>query len=170
MHSFAFIRFMAFLLDYLLILVYAMLLFCMAFIIRQLFRVELSPVSPVTGELIGLFTLTLPIFFYFYLSERSVHRGTFGKRRLGIAIGNQFANKSGQILLRNVLKFLPWEVAHMGVHWIVYYTSVGSSIPVWVWLTLVLPQLTVLMYIASILWFGDSSWYDKLAGTRIVLR
>lgn len=163
-------RFWAFLLDYLLILAYAMVIYCLTQIVRHVFRIEMTALSPVIGQLIGFTTLTLPVFFYFYLSERSTYRGTLGKRRMGIAVGNQHAHKAGNVLLRNVLKFLPWEVAHMGVHWVVFYASAGNSTPVWVWILLVFPQITALLYVASIFRYGDGSLYDGPAGTRIVLR
>jgi len=75
-----------------------------------------------------------------------------------------------RIFFRNILKFLPWEIAHLGVHWMIYYSGIERAAPIWLWIALILPQIIVLGYFLSIVWYkGESSFYDKIANTRVVL-
>jgi len=68
----------------------------------------------------------------------------------------------------NILKFLPWEIAHIGVHWIVYYSNTGTDIPIWVYALLILPQIVVFGYFISlIIYKGEYSFYDKIANTKV---
>ena len=75
-------------------------------------------------------------------------------------------NQNNSIFLRNFLKFLPWEIAHIGVHQIVFYESVSIG----TWLLLISPQIIVCYYlISAIISKGKSSLYDKLSNTEINL-
>ena len=72
------------------------------------------------------------------------------------------------VLYRNILKFLPREIAHLGVHWIAYHSQLEKDPPIWIWIVLVIPQLVIILYIVSIvLSRGESSFYDNIAGTKI---
>lgn len=157
-------RILAFGLDYLIIVVYGMALFGTAS------TIGVGSLSPLEGQLIGFITLTLPVYLYFYLMERSSLAATLGKRTMNISVQTDTENNSQRILFRNILKFLPWEIAHLGVHWIIYYSAVDINPPIWVWIALILPQVIVFGYILSIVFYkGKSSFYDKLASTRIEL-
>ncbi|MEM7110235.1 MAG: RDD family protein [Bacteroidota bacterium] len=121
--------------------------------------------------LVSFFTLTLPVFLYFYLMEKSNMAATFGKRIIRISIFTSRKNKPRSIFLRNFLKFIPWEIAHVGVHWMVYYSARGTSPPLWVWITLLGPQLIVFSYLVSVVVYrGESSLYDQLAHTYVKRR
>ncbi len=162
-------RILAFLIDYLVIALYACLLFLISI---QLQNTEdgLLVIAPARGQLIGFLTLTLPVFLYFFLTENSRHHATFGKRVLKIKIekANGQIPQSKNIFIRNLLKFLPWEFAHAGVHWIVYYSSANMPVPVWVYILLCLPQLLLILYFISVVISrGHSSLYDQIAGTRL---
>ena len=100
--------------------------------------------------------------------EKSSWRATLGKRFMNISIYTSPKRNSQAVLLRNILKFLPWEIAHCGVHWIVYYSTIGIRPPIWVWMVLILPQVIALAYVISVfLYKGESSIYDKIANTSI---
>lgn len=155
-------RILAFCLDYLIVIVYAMLLFGISIII------DVGQLTPFVGQLIGFLTLTLPVYLYFFLMERSSLAATIGKKIMNISVHADTENNSQKIFIRNFLKFLPWEIAHIGVYWIIYYSKVDISPPFWVWFALILPQVIVLGYIISIfLYKGETSFYDKIANTRI---
>jgi uncharacterized RDD family membrane protein YckC len=154
-------RVLAFALDYILIMCYAALLFLVVT------SMGLSGLSPVEGQLMGFVTLTLPVFLYFYWMEKSSSSATIGKRIMHISV-QPVENKRKHIFIRNLLKFLPWEIAHVGVHWIVYYSNIGQTPPLWIWIVLILPQVLVLGYFVSILYSkGQSSMYDLVANTKI---
>ncbi len=155
-------RFFAFGIDYLIIVLYALLLFW----ISSLF----NPVdfTPLQGQLIGFATLTLPVFLYFYFTEKSKFRATIGKRIMNIIVTNDNSILGRKVFVRNFLKFLPWEIAHLGIHWIVYYSKLKSTPPDWVLIALILPQIIVVGYLISILLYkGQYSLYDKVANTKI---
>jgi uncharacterized RDD family membrane protein YckC len=122
---------------------------------------------PLFAQFIGLISLTLPIFFCFYLTEKSPKHATLGKRIVGIRLEPLASDSS--FFMRNLLKFLPWEMAHTGVHWLFYYDRVGNEVPIWVWALLVVPQaITVLYWLTIVLKKGRSGFYDKLGKTRLV--
>ena len=161
-------RLLAFLIDYLLIILWAGFLMGATLLIHKILKLDFSKLSPYTGQAIGFITMTLVVFLYFYLSEKTSYHATIGKRILGISI-NTIGSKRNSILIRNLIKFLPWELAHTGVHWAIYYSSQNIEPPVWVWIALILPQLLVIIYIISIIISkGKTSIYDKIAGTSIV--
>ncbi|WP_375585524.1 RDD family protein [Cyclobacterium xiamenense] len=144
---------------------YALLLFTLT---RWFFAVETGALTPYRGQLIGFLTLTAPVVAYAYLTEGSRWKGTLGKRALGLQVRVAGAGRKKAILLRNLLKFLPWELAHTGVHWLLFYESVGKETPLWTWTALIVPQILVLGYAVSILASkGRSSLYDRMAGSSL---
>ncbi|TYA53793.1 RDD family protein [Formosa maritima] len=159
-------RLIAALIDYLIILLYGFILFTLTTTIYSLDNLTLN-INPINGQLIGFISLTLPVFLYFYFMESSKLKASLGKMILKI----QVDTKKGSILKRNIFKFLPWEIAHIGVHFMFHYNSIGSTEPVWIWIILILPQIIALLYFLSILYTkGNSSIYDYLAKTCIKIK
>lgn len=107
-------RLLAFIIDYLLILIYAGLLIGATLVIT-----DPQPLHPVKAQLLGFFTLTLPVFLYSFLLEKGAKRATIGKRIMKLSV--QYNNPI-DIAQRNFLKYLPWEIAHTGVHWLIFYS------------------------------------------------
>ncbi len=123
------------------------------------------------GQLIGFLILTLPVITYSYLTEKSVWRGTIGKRLQKVIVLTDQSKISRSILLRNILKYLPWEIAHTGVHWIVYYSSNSIETPIWVWVILILPQIVSVVYFISIVASkGKGSIYDRISMTSLIVK
>jgi len=113
MKTLAIKRLKAFALDYLVIL---------AFIIISILIGFLSGVkihSVLERQLLGFVTLTLPVFLYFYLSEISKSGATFGKRFAKISVKSNQTGKYKTIFIRNFIKFLPWEIAHIGLAYLI---------------------------------------------------
>lgn len=151
--------------DWVIIGVYACALFGVMMILSSMEIVSLASVHPLKGQVIGFLTLTLPVVLYCIVTEAGIKHATFGKRIMKIEIvGNPLS--TGEIVLRNVIKFLPWELAHAGVLWINYINT--PETPVWIWLLLIIPQVLVVFYIMSIVATkGSRSLYDMVAGTRV---
>jgi uncharacterized RDD family membrane protein YckC len=127
--------------------------------------------DPLQGQMVGFISLTIPVFLYFYLSERGKIKATIGKRLMNIQVNSLQGRHKRNILVRNMLKFLPWEIAHVGVHWIVFYSSNHIETPMWVWIILILPQLIVLTYMVSIVVSkGRGGMYDQFASTSVGMR
>lgn len=154
-------RIAAFLVDYLVIIGYALA------VLGITLTVGPPALGPVSGQFVGFATLTLPVFLYFFLTERGPRRATLGKRVMHLRVEAAAEGTRGNILLRNVLKLLPWEVAHAGVHWVRHFGD--EAPPTWVWVLLVAPQLIMLTYLIGMAASGGArAPYDRLAGTSIV--
>lgn len=161
-------RFLACIIDYGIIAVYATILFIGTNLVCTIFDWKYS-VNPYMGQLIGFIALTLPVITYSVLTEKSNWKGTVGKKMRKIVVLTDQNKPINNILLRNILKYLPWELAHTGVHWTVYFSSNDTESPIWVWIILILPQIIVFAYFISIMVSkGQSSIYDSLSKTKIV--
>jgi len=161
-------RILAWTVDFVIIVFYAFLLF----IATQLcFEFSQGEINPYLGQLIGFLTLTLPVVTYSYLTERSKWKATIGKRLFNLTVDKNELKTTKSVLLRNVLKYLPWELAHTGVHWIIYFESVDKEVPIWTWTILIIPQVIVFLYFVSIIFSkGQDSIYDRISGTRLKLK
>ncbi len=163
-------RLFAFLIDYLLISLYAASLLGLTLLIYKMIGHSPTAPDPFVGQLVGFITLTLPVFAYFFITEKGKRKATIGKRKLKIQVETEAVNPTRNVLVRNILKLLPWEIAHIGVQWVVYYSNNNAEIPFWTWAVLIIPQVAVVLYLFSILFYkGESSFYDKIAKTRIAL-
>ncbi|NER14140.1 hypothetical protein GWK08_11860 [Leptobacterium flavescens] len=165
-------RMLAFTIDYPIIILYASALYGLSLLFQSQFQADLSQWNPLKGQLVGFFTLSLPVFLYFYLSERGKYGGTVGKRLMKLSVVPVKEHGSANpVLIRNMLKFLPWEIAHGGVHWLFYYEQRQLELPYWNLLLLILPQLMILIYLISIWRYkGEGSLYDKIAGTKVIAK
>lgn len=108
--------------------------------------------------------LTLPVYLYFTLSESFGWTGTIGKRLTRL----QVKGSPPQKIFRNILKFLPWELAHTAIWhgmdvpfqsdpsqlaWILFATSLGLS----------------MLYVSGLFIGQGRPLYDRLAGTVVIL-
>src|SRR5512133_3377087 len=113
-------RALAFGLDYLLILAYLFLIAALGYGVNSVasaVRLRLFSDS-ITAELTGFLLITLPVTLYFALTESSANwLGSWGKHRLGLVVtgpgGSSITSWRG--LARNLLKFVPWELAHFTI-------------------------------------------------------
>ncbi len=161
-------RIYAFLLDYLVIVVYGIFVVgTISFVFRP-YIVPLFTSSPLTAELTGFLMITLPVSLYFILCECSRWQGTLGKRKMGIRVVKDSDQRIGvgRSTVRTVIKFLPWEVAHFGI-WHLMLPSNLSEITVLIILSAV--NLAILVYL--IIPFTNKrkkNVYDWVAGTEVI--
>jgi uncharacterized RDD family membrane protein YckC len=168
-------RIVAWLLDYLLIAAYLVLMTAVSLGLRA------SPVQagfnsaisqPVTAELLGFVLLTLPVVLYFALCEASPLRATLGKRALRLAVveanGGQLTTR--RALLREAVRFLPWELSH-ALLWRVALSPEHGSISFRVIAGFGVVYALVLLYLAT-LFIGSQhrTAYDRLAGSIVIQR
>jgi uncharacterized RDD family membrane protein YckC len=109
--------------------------------------------------------LTLPIALFFALPEGLGRRAGPGKRRLGLRLVGPDGAPLGlrRSLLRSLIKFLPWELAHTAV----WRLPQRPDDPLLMALALIGMALTG-VYIAT-LFLGDGRTpYDRLSGSRVV--
>lgn len=162
------IRIYAFLLDYLVIVIYGIFV---VGIISFVFRSYINPIfsnSPVIAELTGFLMITLPVSLYFILFESSKWQGTLGKRKMGIRVVDGVGQRIGicRSTFRSAIKFFPWEVAHFGI-WRLVLPTDFSEITVYVILNAV--NLAILIYLIIPLTNKKrKNVYDWIAGTEVV--
>jgi uncharacterized RDD family membrane protein YckC len=72
------------------------------------------PENPWSGQVIGLIAMTVPVTLYFALCESSAMRASLGKRMVGLVVTRETGGRLlfGAALLRNGVKFVPWEFGH----------------------------------------------------------
>ena len=164
-------RIAAAVLDYCFVIGYAILLFGLVGLLFGFEKLGTMEFSPAAGQLIAFSTLTLPVFLYFFLQEKSAQKATIGKRalRLQVEMIQDSSNHTQGILIRTILKLLPWEIAHWGIQWMAFYVKNEMEPPIWVWVLLIVPQVVAFFYFVSMLYTrGTLSLYDAIAGTKVV--
>jgi uncharacterized RDD family membrane protein YckC len=167
-------RVAAWLLDYLLIAAYLILLTAVSL------GVSISPMQagltsalsrPFAAELVGFLLLTLPVVLYFALCEASRWRATLGKRVLRLAVVDK---KGGRLtvrraLLREAVRFFPWELSHAMLYRVALSTDRGS-IAVWVTIGFVVVYALVGFYVVTLFIGSHRTVYDRLAGSIVIQR
>lgn len=165
-------RLLAFAVDYVIILLYAGILFAISSLFVDAQGLNSSnSYDPLTGQILGFLTLALPVILYGFFFECSQFKATPGKKIFNLRVEITSANLKRSIFIRNILKYLPWEIAHIGVHMMFYFRSIQEDLPIWVWLLVIIPQIIVLVYLISLFFTsGAQSIYDKIAMTQIKIR
>lgn len=168
-------RLLAFALDYLLIAAYlitlaAASLAILATPVRARFLAIWS--NAWSAELAGFLLLTTPVILYFALFESSPAGATLGKRRLHVRVTSLDGHPLSfeRALVRSLIKFLPWEMAHFTIWHYVNGAAGHASPPGWTTITLAAVYLLVAAYLVS-LFIGNAhrTIYDRAAGSRVVV-
>ncbi len=125
-----------------------------------------KPVDPWRAQGIGLITMTMPVTLYFALCEGSRMRASVGKRTAGLVVTGRTGERLSfaRALLRNALKFIPWELGHM-LAWQAA-TSDADRLPGWAWVPGIAAAALPLWWLATMLATGSPP-YDRWAGARI---
>lgn len=109
-------RVFAYLIDCFLILVYAVILFNISLLINKVWPYfHHLDNSYLIRHSVSFSTLTLPVILYFMFMEFSKKRASLGKFALKLEVRPVDAEKTSlkNVFLRNVIKLLPWEIAHL---------------------------------------------------------
>jgi uncharacterized RDD family membrane protein YckC len=115
---------------------------------------------------LGIAAVTvLPYVVYLSLTETSRRRATLGKRWAGLVVADAHGGTPGrdQVWLRNLVKALPWQLAHLGVTRIV----LDVQLPAAVVLQVLALALAAACMVPSLV--GGRGVHDRLAGTRVEL-
>lgn len=107
-------RFLALLIDYILIWIYLISLFLFFSIIYVVFLDQIPVFNEITSHLMALITTVIPVTLVFSYMEYRHPYATIGKRRMGLEVAYK-RRSYWSSLLRNALKFLPWHLGHTGV-------------------------------------------------------
>ena len=117
-----------------------------------------------------LSTVTLPVWLYFILSEKSTHQATIGKRLLGLYVTDVAGYRIGfrRAFLRTAVKMIPWELTHLALFFptpIMFDESAGFR-P-----ALALVYLLMAIYLAAVFISPrNRSVHDFAAGTIVKRR
>jgi len=164
-------RLLAFLVDYGVMVLFVAVLSVAGFAIRSQLGVTSSVPTfqqRLLAQALVFATVILPIMLYFAVSESSRWQATIGKRVLRLQVTDDHGGRSPLLrtLLRAVVKFAPWELAHTGI-WHVPgtpFVSEPAAFSYGIWIT---AALLAGWWFASI-WLGDGRTpYDRIAGTVV---
>ena len=120
------------------------------------------------GHAFSFFALTAPVILYFALLEASPLQASLGKawRRLELVDASGKRAGLGRTLLRNALKFLPWELAHSAI-WHVPGQPFVDPVPTFNIGVHVLAISLACLYVLSLFRGSGRTPYDLIAGTRV---
>ena len=105
-------RMIEFLFDYLFILAYLVLLFLSSMLIYIIFFNGVPEFTEIQSQWLVFFTSVLPITLLFTYLDYAKN-GSLGKIKAGLQLVYQKKTVQAS-LIRNVIKFLPWQIGHMG--------------------------------------------------------
>jgi len=126
--------------------------------------------QPVALDLLAFATTVLPVWLYFSLFESGPLGATPGKRRVGLrveALSGGPATRP-QALIRNGLKLLPWQLAHLGIVRLVPGGTVDPTQAQLATGALIVCWTLVGGYVLGLTdRFGGRTVYDRVAGTVV---
>lgn len=137
-------------------------------VLRLLKVLDLGIESAGTRDLFAFVTVVLPVMVTFALLEASPRRATPGKRRVGLVVidGEGQRLSFGRSLVRSVVKFTPWQMAHTAV----FYLLAGSTAVEYFALSIT-AQVLVLASVAMMTIDPEHrALHDLIARTRVRTR
>jgi uncharacterized RDD family membrane protein YckC len=158
-------RLLAFAVDWLVVLLWCGLLFGSVMIATS--GHPPRPDNPWTAQAIGFLTMTLPVTLYFALCESSAFRASLGKRVLGLVVSRDTGERLAfaPALLRNAIKFVPWEFGHTVAQQAAL--SGEGGFPAWVWGPAIVALVGPLWWLVAIIATGRAP-YDRWALARVL--
>jgi len=107
-------RFMALLIDYLLVVLWGVILFAISIFIYNVILDGIPKFDEIGMNLISL-TMIVPVILYSIIMEAGKKHGTLGKQKMKIKVSAIDCNAVNlrHIIVRNMIKFLPWQFGHM---------------------------------------------------------
>ncbi len=140
------LRLKALFIDYLCILAYLIILFIFLIIFYKLVLKGIPEFTEVESQWISFLTTVLPITVYFIVKESRKPYSSFGKNKVGLKILYDSSPIKGSII-RNILKFLPWQFGHLSVIRGIYTGFDSIFVFIFYGLAIVLPIIYILMVI-----------------------
>ncbi|WP_394768146.1 RDD family protein [Lacisediminihabitans sp.] len=125
------------------------------------------------SEAVAFASLTLPVGIYLWATEAGGRHATVGKRAMGLRVlkADGSSPSAAAVLLRTIVKLLPWEFAHFVVFQVTYYALYlgrPDSAPPWVSAGLVAANLIPLVFVGCVaLTPSRRGPHDFAAGTVV---
>ncbi|MEO8262283.1 MAG: RDD family protein [Pseudolysinimonas sp.] len=124
------------------------------------------------AELLGFVVLVLPVGVYLFASESSRRQATLGKRALRLRVVRVDGSRPGaaRILVRTLVKLLPWEIAHFFVwHTVDVFSRGATEFPPWLLAGLIVADVLPVAYVLIVAVQRERRGpHDLIAGTRVV--
>jgi uncharacterized RDD family membrane protein YckC len=124
--------------------------------------------SKLVGYALAFLTLTAPVVLLFSVMEAR-WGATPGKALLGLRVTQGQAGAGlGQALTRNVVKFLPWELAHIGI-WMTPGQPFVDA-PAGISLVLIVMSYALILVQAVLVLAFKAGLHDLISGLRVARR
>lgn len=107
-------RFKELLFDYSIICGYLFALYIITMLGYKLFLKEIPEFTKIQSQLVATFSSVIPITIIFSFLDYKPHYGTLGKRKNNLRVFYKTPTFT-RSLIRNSVKFLPWQIAHISV-------------------------------------------------------
>lgn len=107
-------RILALLIDWFLICLYLIILGGITISIYLFFFGRIPEFSMLQSQFVAAITSVIPVCIYSIFFEINSDFGSYGKKKMGLITVHE-SQRFFSVILRNILKFLPWQLAHMGV-------------------------------------------------------
>ena len=157
-------RIKEFLFDYLFILAYLVFLLLGSMLIYMILFHGVPEFTEIQSQWLVFFTSVLPITLLFTFLDYK-NDGSFGKVKAGLELVYQKKTVQAS-LIRNVIKFLPWQLGHMGTIHGFYSNFDGLSIILSISATL----LAVVLLVMTMFRKDKRHLGDLLAHTQVQLK
>lgn len=101
--------------DYLVILGYLCFLLLGTVLFYQFILEEIPKLTSIQTQIISTITSVIPIILMFTFFDYYLQFGSLGKKAANLKLFYYTNKRFKASLLRNIIKFSPWQLAHMGV-------------------------------------------------------
>lgn len=108
------LRIKALFIDYLCIVLYLLILFALTMGIYFIFFDGIPEFTEKSSQWIAFVTTVLPVTIYYTYKESGESSASLGKKKAGLRV-KYLRNPIIGSIIRNVFKFLPWQLGHMAV-------------------------------------------------------
>ena len=145
--------------DWIVICVYLIILAIISISFYMIVFKGIPKVTEIQSQLIATITSVIPIIIIFSILD--FRRGSIGKQKVGLKL--YFKEREFKYsIIRNIVKFLPWQIGHMAtIHGI--YTEFDT---ISIILQIISLTLLVTMFLMGILRKDKRHLGDILAGTQ----
>ena len=152
--------------EWIFISMYLIALLCVALLFYKFVIGSIPAFTEIQSQSLAFSTSILPIICIFTYWECKPPYASLGKRKLGLMVKYRKNPIRGSII-RNVLKFLPWQLAHISTIRGMYYGYDSTLIIVLYGLSLSLPLVYILMVAIR---KDHRHLPDIMAGSIVVLK
>jgi uncharacterized RDD family membrane protein YckC len=109
-------RFFSILIDWIVIVAYVLCLLGCTLLFYTIILKKIPVFNELQSNLVSFFALLFPILLYFVIYEYKNSHATIGKKKVGIHVSSTSGSLYlWQIIVRNILKLAPWQMAHMAM-------------------------------------------------------